>query len=62
MKKLANKKGYRLVGSNDYGFNTIYVRTGLVEDALPEVPVETVLAHARNSERAACFEAIKDWE
>ena len=62
MKKLANKKGYRLVGSNDYGFNTIYVRTGLVEDALPEVPVETVLAHARNSERAACFKAIKDWE
>ena len=62
MKKLANKKGYRLVGSNDYGFNTIYVRRGLVEDALPEVPVETVLVHARNSERAACFEAIKDWE
>ena len=62
MNKLANKKGYRLVGSNDYGFNTIYVRTGLVEDALPEVPVETVLAHARNSVRAACFEPIKDWE
>jgi len=62
MAKLANKKGYRLIGSNDYGFNTIYVRRGLSEHVLPEVPVETVLAHPRNSERAARFEPIKDWE
>jgi len=62
MMKLANKKGYRLVGSNDYGFNTIYIRKGLVEEVLPEVPVESVLAHPRNSERARLFESIKDWE
>ena len=62
MKKLANKKGYRLVGSNDYGFNTIYIRRGLAEEVLPEVLVETVLAHPRNSERAALFEPIKNWE
>jgi hypothetical protein len=62
MVKLANKKGYRLIGSNDYGFNTIYVRRGLGEKVLPEVPVGIVLAHPRNSERAARFEPIKDWE
>ena len=62
MVKLANKKGYRLIGSNDYGFNTIYVRRGLGEDFLPEVAVETVLAHPRNLERAALFNPIKDWE
>lgn len=62
MVKLANKKGYRLIGSNDYGFNTIYVRRGLGEALLPEVPVETVLTHPRNAQRAALFTPIKDWE
>lgn len=62
MAKLANKKGYRLVGSNEYGFNTIYIRRGLAEGILPEVPVETVLAHPRNLDRAALFEPIRDWE
>jgi hypothetical protein len=62
MAKLANKKGYRLIGSNEYGFNTIYVRRGLGEDFLPEVAVETVLAHPRNSEREMLFNPIKDWE
>lgn len=62
MVKLAHKKGYRLVGSNDYGFNTIYVRQGLAEETLAEVSVENVLAHPRNQERATLFEPIKDWE
>lgn len=62
MAKLADRKGYRLVGSNDYGFNTLYVRRGLAEEVLPQVPVETVLAHPRNLERAARFEAIREWE
>ncbi len=62
MVKLAHKKGYRLVGANDYGFNTIYVRNGLGEEILPEVPVEAVLRHPRNLDRAALFEPIKAWE
>lgn len=62
MVKLANSKGYRLVGSNSYGFNTIYVRNGLVEDILPEIPVENVLTHPRNTEREKRFEPIKDWD
>lgn len=62
MAKLANKKGYRLIGANDYGFNTIYARKGLAEDLLPEVSIDAILTHPRNAERAALFEPIKDWE
>lgn len=62
MAKLAKRKGYRLVGSNLYGFNTIYVKQGVGEDILPEVSVESVLSHPRNKERYKLFEPIKDWE
>ena len=62
MVKLARRKGYRLVGANNYGFNTIYVRNGLGEDVVPEVRVESVLRHPRNAERAKLFEDIKDWD
>jgi len=62
MVKLARKKGYRLVGSNYYGFNTIYVRKEIEEDVLPEVTVEAILSHPRNQERFKLFEPIKNWE
>ncbi len=62
MEKLARRRGYRLVGANEYGFNTIWVRRGLAEELLPEVSVESVLQHPRNRERAARFGPIKDWE
>ncbi|MEW5850053.1 MAG: hypothetical protein AB2A00_14790 [Myxococcota bacterium] len=61
MARLAAQKGYRLVGANNYGFNTIYVRQGLAETALPEVTVESILQHPRNAERLLRFEPIKDW-
>jgi hypothetical protein len=59
--KLPDRKGYRLVGANIYGFNTIYVLRGLVEDLIPEIAVAAVLAHPRNVAREKVFEAIKDW-
>jgi hypothetical protein len=62
MTKLARKKGYRLVGANNYGFNLIYVQEQLGVKSLPEVSVQSVLTHPRNRERAALFEPIKDWE
>lgn len=62
MVKLANKKGYRLVGSNLYGFNTIYVKQGIGEDVLPTMTAESILSHPRNKERFKLFEPIKDWE
>lgn len=61
MAKLANKKGYRLIGANNYGFNTIYVRNGVGDDVFPEVPVESILRHPRNQQRYELFEKIKDW-
>lgn len=60
MVNLARRKGYRLVGSNVYGFNTIYVRRDLAPDLIPEVSVEHILRHPRNAERFRLFEAVKD--
>lgn len=62
MTKLAKHKGYRLVGSNELGFNFIYVKNGLAEKELPEVSVESLLQHPSNKEAQARFEAVKDWE
>ena len=61
MERLARRKGYRLVGANRYGLNSIYVRDGLAP-MLPSVSVESILSHPRNKERATLFEPIKDWK
>jgi hypothetical protein len=62
MNKLANKKGYRLVGANDLGFNFIFVKNGLADKELPEIAVESVLTHPSVMEGYKKFEPIKDWE
>ena len=62
MEKLARKKGYRLVGANNYGFNTIYVKNGIGEDLFPEVSVESILKHPRNPVRHQLFDEIRDFE
>ncbi len=62
MVKLAKKKGYRLVGANDLGFNFIFLKNGLAEDDIPEVKVESVLQHPSIKEGVKKFEEIKDWE
>jgi hypothetical protein len=62
MNDLAKRKGYRLVGANRFGFNTIYIREGEAINSIPNVSVEKVLEHPRNNERFKLFEPIKDWE
>jgi len=62
MNKLAQKKGYRLVGANELGFNFIFVKKGLADKELPEVSVESVLTHPSAKAAYKKFEAIKDWE
>ena len=62
MTKLANRKGYRLVGANELGFNFIFVKNGLADRLLPEVSVESLLTHPSTIEGYRKFEAIKDWE
>jgi hypothetical protein len=61
MVKLASRKGYRLVGANQLGFNFIFVKNGLA-DEIPEVTVESVLTHPSVLEGQKRFEEIKDWE
>jgi hypothetical protein len=62
MVSLANEKGYRLVGANRYGFNTLYVRRGLHEDRVPEVSLEDIMIHPRYFDRLRLFDPIKEWE
>ncbi|MGB0933283.1 MAG: hypothetical protein ACPGU5_03315 [Lishizhenia sp.] len=62
MTKLAEKKGYRLVGANELGFNFIFVKNGLAEDLIPAVSVASLLTHPSNKEAQKRFEPIKDWE
>ena len=62
MVNLAKKKGYRLVGANDLGFNFIFVKNGIADELIPEVSVESVLQHPSVIEGFKKFEPIKDWE
>jgi hypothetical protein len=62
MNKLANKKGYRLVGANELGFNFIFVKNGFADAQLPEVSVESVLKHPSVEEGYKTFEPVKDWK
>lgn len=59
MTKLADKKGYRLVGCNELGFNHIYVRKGIGENLIPEVSVESTLTHPNAYESFKDFEQVK---
>lgn len=62
MVNLAKKKGYRLVGANDLGFNFIFVKNGMGDKELPEVTIDSVLWHPSVKECFKKFEPIKDWE
>lgn len=62
MVKLATKKGYRLVGANELGFNLIFIKDGIAEEKIPEVSVESILQHPSAKEGFKKFEAIRDWD
>jgi hypothetical protein len=51
MAKLAESKGYRLIGTNRFGFNAFFVRDALGHDLLPAVTPSACL------NRPACIEA-----
>jgi hypothetical protein len=42
MKKMLNKKGYRLIGSHRFGFNAIFMLNGVGTEYFPEVSVESI--------------------
>ena len=62
MIKLFNEKGYRLIGSNSYGFNLIFIRKDEGVKYFPEITAEEVLSHPRNAERIKIFEEISELE
>jgi hypothetical protein len=62
MNKLAEKKGYRLVGANDLGMNQIYIRKDLLLDEVPTVSPESTLWHPKAKADYSKFNEIKDWE
>lgn len=45
--ELGARKGYRLVGTNRYGYNAVFVRSDLGEEALPTVSVEECFTHPK---------------
>jgi len=62
MNKLAEKKGYRLVGANDLGMNQIYIRKDLLTEELPSISPESTLWHPKAKADYARFHEVKDWE
>ncbi len=62
MEKLAKKKGYRLIGANELGFNFIFLRNDLLENVIPEVTLDSVLKHPSYFEGLSKFNEISDWE
>jgi hypothetical protein len=55
MNRLATRLGYRLVGSNRYGFNAFYIREGAAR-VIPTVGVEHQLRHDWSREPSAWSE------
>lgn len=62
MIELGRQKGYRLAGTNNYGFNFIFIRDDERHPALPEITLDEALRHPRNRSREALFAEIKDWD
>jgi hypothetical protein len=46
-KKLADSRGYRLIGCNRYGYNAFFVRNPIAQDHLPEVPIKDCFGHPK---------------
>jgi len=60
MVNLGIKKGYRLVGANELGFNLIFLREDLLKDKIPTIGIEQILKHPSVKEGMKSFESISD--
>jgi len=45
--KVGRRKGYRLVGCQNYGFNAFFIRDDIAPDLFPEIPVESCFTHPK---------------
>ncbi len=56
--KLADKKGYRLVGTNRFGFNAFFIRNDIAMEILPAVTVESCRTHPTRRNDETIFQRI----
>lgn len=56
--KLGRQKGYRLVGTNRFGFNAFFVRHDVAPELLPEVTVESCRTHPIRVDDEVIFQKI----
>jgi hypothetical protein len=47
---LANKKGYRLIGTNQLGYNAFFLKNGIEEELLPKIEVNSCFKHPKVKE------------
>jgi len=45
--KLAAKRGYRLVGCNQYGYNAFFIKNPLGEREIPGIPIQDCFKHSK---------------
>ena len=45
--KLAERKGYRLVGCNRYGYNAFFIKNAIGEDKIPEININECFKHPK---------------
>lgn len=62
MIELGRQKKYRLVATNGYGFNFIFVKNDEGTDILPEISLDEALSHPRNKQREELFKEIENWK
>lgn len=61
MKKLLSKKGYRLIGANRFGFNTIFMAGGVGEKYFPAVTIKSVHTNSFTQESVSSrWPKVKD--
>jgi hypothetical protein len=60
--KLGREKGYRLIGSERWGVNAFFLRCGIAQDLLKEVPVEDCFRHPRTAMTATNFPRVSSRE
>jgi len=58
--KLAHEKGYRLVGTNRFGYNAFYVRDDIARDLIAAVTIESCRNHPTRENDERIFDRISD--
>ena len=58
MCRLGKEKGYRLVGTHRFGFNAFFIKNGIGEEYLPEVPASSCLGDPFSVQRRHDWQSV----